>query len=188
MLFGFSIQTIVLHDIALLGDVLIHSIPHLLLGDHDDDHHGHGHGEKDHKEDEHDHFKMIYIGVLILVGFLIFFIAEKVATRHLHHHASEESLHENHVLKDTKKDAVVGEKTASPELRSRNVGNRNNQTDSRSKDDTSDGGKITGKEEVVTRASNCYMPSFSRLTASGWLNLLADSMHNFTDGIALGKT
>ena len=26
------------------------------------------------------------------------------------------------------------------------------------------------------------------LTASGWLNLLADSMHNFTDGIALGAS
>ena len=169
------------------GDVLIHSIPHLLLGDHDDEHHGHDHSKSDHKEEEHDHFKMIYIGVLILSGFLIFFIAEKVATRHFHHHASEENLLENDVLKEEKKGSVAVDKTAPTGLRRRNVEKHSNQTDSQSKDDVSNGGKIKGKEEIVSSASACYLPSFSRLTASGWLNLLADSMHNFTDGIALGE-
>ena len=174
-----------------LGDVLIHSIPHLLLGDHDDDHHGHEHTELDHKEEEHDHFKMIYIGVLILSGFLIFFIAEKVATRHFHEHehASEENLHESEseVLKKVKEQSVIVEKTATMELRKRNVAKNKDQTDSKLKDDEADTGKITGKEEIVSATSTRYFPSFSRLTASGWLNLLADSMHNFTDGIALGQ-
>lgn len=170
-----------------LGDVLIHSIPHLLLGEHDHDHQGHEHTELDHKEEEHDHFKMIYIGVLILSGFLIFFIAEKVATRHFHEHehASEENLHEseNEISKKVKEQSVIVEKTATMELRKRNVAKNNDSKDSKSKDDAHD----TGKEEIVSATSTCYFPSFSRLTASGWLNLLADSMHNFTDGIALGQ-
>lgn len=172
-----------------LGDVLIHSIPHLLLGDHDDDHHGHAHTELDHKEEEHDHFKMIYIGVLILSGFLIFFIAEKVATRHFHEHehASEENLNESEASKKVKGQTVIAEKTSTMELRKRNVAKNNSPTDSKSKDEAHDTGKITGKEEIVNATSTCYFPSFSRLTASGWLNLLADSMHNFTDGIALGQ-
>lgn len=174
-----------LHVTALSGDVLIHSIPHLLLGDHDhDDHDHHDHTESEHKE-EHNHFKMIYIGVLILSGFLIFFIAEKVATRHFHN-ADDEKVHDNDANKEENKEIIIQDKAAQSELRRRNVGKKSNQTDSHSKDDASDVLNITGNEKLVSCPGNFYLPSFSRLTASGWLNLLADSMHNFTDGIALG--
>lgn len=176
----------ILHVTVLSGDVLIHSIPHLLGGDHDHDHHDHhDHDHSEHKEEEHDHFKMIYIGVLILSGFLIFFIAEKVATRHFHN-ADDEKVHDTDAKKEEKKEIIIQDKAAQSELRRRNVGNTSNQTDSNSKDDAGDELNITGKEKIASCPSAHYLPSFSRLTASGWLNLLADSMHNFTDGIALG--
>jgi zinc transporter 7 len=41
--------------------------------------------------------------------------------------------------------------------------------------------KTTSNTQVV--ASKGF---FGKLAATGWLNLLADSMHNFTDGIAIG--
>jgi solute carrier family 39 (zinc transporter), member 7 len=175
----------ILHVTALSWDVLIHSIPHLLGGDHDHDHHDHhDHDHSEHKEEEHNHFKMIYIGVLILSGFLIFFIAEKVATRHFHN-AGDEQVHDTDAKKEEKKEIIIQDKTAQSELRRRNVGNNSNQTDSNPKDHAGCELNITGKEKISCPGA-LYSSSFSRLTASGWLNLLADSMHNFTDGIALG--
>mmetsp|Transcript_10335 Transcript_10335/g.9974 ORF Transcript_10335/g.9974 Transcript_10335/m.9974 type:complete len:143 (+) Transcript_10335:163-591(+) len=71
---------------ALLGDVFIHSLPHLLIKDH---HHKNiNNGEYDHydEKNEHndeDHFHAMYISLLVLVGFLVFFITEKLATYHM---------------------------------------------------------------------------------------------------------
>jgi len=42
-------------------------------------------------------------------------------------------------------------------------------------------------EELVKEEARGFLWSLqNKLQAAGWLNLLADSMHNFTDGIALG--
>lgn len=134
---------------GLLGDVFIHIIPHL-LGAHShgpdghgsEEHHnseedlfadarslfadanadtgGNGHGHSGH--DEHSHSRSTYIGVSILIGFIIFFTFEKIINSVLMH---------NHKKTDDKK---------------------------------------------------------KNLQVAGWLNIAADCMHNFTDGLAIGAT
>jgi zinc transporter ZupT len=75
------------------------------------------------------------VQLVVLLGFFIFFIAEKIANSFLHH--SHDHDHDHRPV-------------AGPEKSSRGL--------------------------------------FDRITASGYLNLLADSMHNFTDGIAIGAS
>jgi len=43
-------------------------------------------------------------------------------------------------------------------------------------------------EEVRVEGKGFLWSLQNKLRAAGWLNLLADSMHNFTDGIALGAS
>jgi zinc transporter 7 len=87
---------------------------------HNDDHHHH-HGDENH-DNGHSHgfeSKEVWVPLLILSGFLLFFVSDKVAQQ------------------------IIGH----------------------------------GHE-------NCH--DHSNVEPSGWLNIVADSMHNFTDGISLG--
>ena len=220
-------------DLICVGDVVIHTIPHLLLGDHDDEHHGHSdmsskevHGMHEHDHsDEHDHHdhdqhnhsdhhdhghghgdnheNMIYVGVLVLIGFLVFFIAEKLASSrgHSHSHSHADISKEDSTPVVTKEILVNG---TSPEksdksnknLRKRTVNTAPNDAQTKIvnteiKEEYKNGKdkndkNTAGKTVAVPGSSVGFMPSFSKLSAAGWLNLLADSMHNFTDGIAIG--
>ena len=176
---------------------MIHTLPHLLAGDHDDDNH-HDHSSSahsDHAKDHHgthhdDHNDMIFIGVLILLGFLFFFMAEKIASRYMHSHAHS-TCQKNDAAEDEANQVKmidIASKKPSTEMRKR-VGKDKNDDSILTKDADDNNGKdkdkIKGGSSSVTLSG--YLPSFSKLSASGWLNLLADSMHNFTDGIALGE-
>lgn len=145
---------------GLLGDVFIHILPHLLSehGEHDShdservlheeaagaagDHgHDHHHGHEHHDEGEHgghNHREHISIGVALLLGFMFFFIFERIINSGLagHDHGS----HSHGDDADSKK----------------------------------------GKKDKKY--------SLSSLSTSGWLNIAADCMHNFTDGVAIGAT
>jgi solute carrier family 39 (zinc transporter), member 7 len=156
---------------ALLGDVLLHSIPHLLSPhkhqhsdplrqlteshqeeseehdhdhhheDHDHDHEHHSeahttldrHSEENHHEHNHDH--MLQIGLLIVLGYLFFFISERLLSLQF----------------------------------------QTNEIDKKKKD---------GKH---SHHSHSHSPT-AQITVMGWLNIFADVMHNFTDGIAMGAS
>ena len=139
--------------------------------------------------DDHDHFEIIYIGVLILLGFLFFFIAEKVASRHVHSHPHEQlSEIEEYSPEETKE---VKLKETVPDSTSGGLRRRVISTSTIHNSSTlnlDDDGARTISAKNSTEGIGCFFPSFSKLSPSGWLNLLADSMHNFTDGIALGKS
>eukprot|EP01038_Epipyxis_sp_PR26KG_P010591 gene10591-14228_t len=107
--------------------------------DHDNSHHTHNHDHSNNNLDYYDSHnldKMIIIPLIVLLGFLIFMIAEKVTTNLLEH--KHEHNHKKH--DDNQKS--------------------NNKTS--------------------------FFGALLNIKSSGWLNLVADSMHNFTDGIAIG--
>ena len=172
---------------------MIHSLPHLLAGDHgehDDHHHDHSKdAHSGHKEDHHDdHSNMIYIGVLILLGFLFFFMTEKFASRHMHSHAHSNCQKDDVAADEANQVKITNIVTKEPstEMRKR-VGKDKNADSILTKDIDDNNGKDKEKMKGSSVALIDYLPSFSKLSASGWLNLVADSMHNFTDGIALGE-
>lgn len=109
---------------GLLGDVILHAIPHLMMP-HEHDHHE----EHDHHDDHdvhHEHNHAITVGCSILFGFLIFFVSERFLSVHFSH------------------------------------------------DHNCNHSNLTAT--TVTTA----------LPASSLLNIAADMMHNFTDGLAIG--
>lgn len=104
---------------ALLGDVFLHTLPHLLLEEHDD---------HEHDSDEDPHKRALFIGGTVLAGFILFMLSERLIGIFVHSHH------------DHKHDDPT--------------------------------------EEVA--------PVKGQLGAQGWLNLAADALHNFQDGIAMG--
>ena len=144
---------------GILGDVFIHSLPHL-LEKHEHGHLEHGHDEHGHDEHghDHDHQHGLYVGLLVLIGYVIFYVAERVAN-----------------------------------LRMSGRAHAHDHTEPRGGDD-----KVqTAKRPRRTRSSSSkkapvndgiWLALTQKMVPSGWLNLLADSMHNFTDGVALGAS
>ena len=171
--------------------MVLHTIPHLLVEDHD--HHSHNKklagavgGLSEIKgHDGHDHFEIIYVGILVLLGFLFFFVTEKVAARHVH--SGHLSKIEDCSMEETK-EATLCETVSnntSGNIRRRFITASTNDHSFAQNSVNNDTSDLDKKESRSGNAS--FFPSFSKLNPSGWLNLLADSMHNFTDGIALGK-
>lgn len=168
-----------------VGDVFLHVLPHLLTQhmeasahshvDHEDSHidtHNH-HNQHEHHEHEHAHHHghahdditinhhnhpieipshtpiniITLIGISICVGFLIFFVVERVA-----------SIQVKSTSKKTDDD-------------------QNDQDD-----------HVNHVHEAKQHHNHKHMNPFTKISTSGWLNLIADSLHNFTDGLAMGSS
>jgi len=145
---------------GLLGDVFLHILPHAIAdlppSAHD---HSHAHGE----EGGHDHGGALNLGLPILTGILLFFLAEKFVTRltgggHGHSHSAPTPI---------EADFLSDEDAASPK-----AGVRRRRASPTRK---------TRKSKVAAKPSE-----ESKIKPSGWLNLVADMMHNFMDGVAIG--
>ena len=136
---------------GLLGDVFIHILPEL-LGAHSHDYSKHDHDNHDHQKHDGEHHN-IFIGALVLAGFLMFFVAEMVVQSYLSKNTSASS-------------------KASPKKRA---------TNNSKKTGTDDNKSSISLLDSMTRV-------LDKVTSIGWLNIAADSMHNFTDGVALGAT
>jgi len=161
---------------GMLGDVFLHLLPHLLGGEIG---HGHGH-EEDHNFDiadgshhghDHDHSAAIWIGLFIMLGFTVFFIADKLlrarhgGDSHCHSHSHGHSTKDK--LSDDE-DNLDDMATNGLHQRKKGKGGKSKSKDSNNLKQQQEGGPL------------------SRLGAGGWLNLAADMMHNATDGLAIG--
>lgn len=147
---------------GLLGDAFLHLIPHALTPHHseEDDHAGHSHS------DGHGHGHDMTVGVFVLLGILSFLVVEKLVRLlkggHGHSHGSKGESDEKNDRGDGKKKNKKEEKEAE----------HNDRGDIKKK----------GKNEVQK------LKQKGIISVSGYLNLAADFIHNFTDGLAIGAS
>jgi zinc transporter 7 len=199
---------------GLLGDVLLHIIPHLLSKhNHEHNHENHHHNHHDtceseqncdqilHSNEGHSHnISEMYIPLLILIGFLFFFVTEKFASRYLNHDKTSTTLKLSNSDDDDDDD-------------NNNNNNNKNKNDDKEKvssskiiksnlllfEKRSNEKEFQHQKKISTRirSSSVSIPkpninnrsiinSLSSISVTGWLNILADSLHNFTDGLCLG--
>lgn len=170
---------------------------------HSHDEHAHMHGMED--ADTSGAFDLYaYIGmerttiicVVLLLGFLVFMFAEKMASSHqghshAHDHDSDVDCHENENENEEETESTTNTATAcagkSASIRkSARLKEKAATTPVSSKATVASSTSVT--HDSVKDNKSLFQAMQSQLKASGWLNLFADSMHNFTDGIAIGAS
>ena len=161
---------------GLLGDVFIHALPHILLSDNESFNTKGG------------HLRAIIVGSLCLVGFFIFYAIEKVV------------LALNDETNSTKEVDLKGKSTTPKrsQSRGRKGGEDNKEKD---KEKSIKDGKVASSSSsngngssssvvttINTSASKLNKPVVTKLKPAVILNVIADVMHNFCDGLAIGAT
>jgi zinc transporter ZupT len=156
-----------------------HGHDHIHGNDHGHGHdhiHGndHGHGHDHHNHDNHS--MMLLVGVCVLIGFIVFFAVERFASlngvHHNHAHGDTNSHTNNNKDEDIHKDSTSYPKSNA----SGGIINRKTKTavDKKPNNDNND------------KKPHTMVSMWSRISISGYLNMIVDCLHNFTDGIALG--
>ncbi|KAF4033368.1 ZIP Zinc transporter [Phytophthora infestans] len=156
---------------GLLGDALLHLLPHSLAegGGHSHDHEGHNH---DHDHEGHSHSMAdLDVWLWTLAGILTFFMLEKFVRAqtgsghgHSHGHAHPSPPVQNGGASPASSKTTIARK--------RTV----------FKEDKDEAG-MPEEEPMVLKE-----PGKKPIAAAGFLNLAADFSHNFTDGLAIGAT
>lgn len=193
---------------AMLGDAFLHQLPHAFGNEHshshDHDHShqdvssGHGHSHSHSLED-------LYVGLSVLAGLVAFLAVEKLVryveevsggahswghSHSHHHHKSSKKLkddsdmdsevtkqpHDGKTSDGLSDDNLSGKQGGQPasNLRKRNV-------DAKARDEKPDLNAVTATKGDLSPASPPSSIVF------GYLNLISDGVHNFTDGMALGS-
>ncbi|CAM0137419.1 hypothetical protein VKS41_003221 [Umbelopsis sp. WA50703] len=159
-----SLNTLVSFAVGgLLGDVFLHLLPHAFLGEHNE-----ASGPAHVEYDEH---KNVLVGLGIFAGLFFFFIMDKMMRvfaggsghdhSHSHAHKKDDDVHAH------SNDVDI------PDPSQLRVRNREQNEE-----------KPTSAEKNVTKKS----PADSGIKLSAYLNLFADTTHNFTDGLAMAAS
>ena len=164
---------------GMLGDVFLHLLPHAQGHTHGNDQH-HGHQDHHDHHDHHDHphkeahthtLADLTLGLSILTGLLVFFLLEKylrswsgIGHGHGHHHREAED------VPPTASSAPI-QKT--PRARRRKSTSKPRST------------KKNKSPKNTHRPASSMLPWLVDLKPAALLNLCADALHNFTDGLAI---
>jgi solute carrier family 39 (zinc transporter), member 7 len=170
---------------AILGDVMIHAIPHLISPhDHDHEHDNENDEHHEHKVEESNHGDVhnILVSVTIVLGFAFFLIGDRVVSR-LQKLAV--MIAEKEEVGHAKKQEDIDAGTDGERGRSKT------RSSSRSKSKSKSRMKSKGKSKKVetkTRHIHTHKHAVSiwELKPAGLLSICADTVHNFTDGLMLG--
>ncbi|KJE93565.1 catsup protein [Capsaspora owczarzaki ATCC 30864] len=151
---------------GLLGDVFLHLLPHSFAphSEGGDDNGGHSHSHSHSHAHSHSsadpHTAGLLIGLWIVSGIFAFFVIEKIMRllgRQSHSHS-----HAEPAASDSAKKAASSKDGANKDGHGHAHEHHDHQHE----------------EEELARAAG--------MKAAGWLNLVADFAHNFTDGMAIG--
>jgi len=144
---------------GLLGDAFLHLIPHAIPSHTTSHSHSHSHSHGAHEHEPHD----LSVGGGVLLGFIIFFIVEKFVR--IARGSSNGHSHSNHA------DTIISEPLTGNEEKE-SSGDEEFESDQSQK-------SLIVVESLVPRA---------KIQVAAFLNLVADFMHNFTDGLAIGAS
>ena len=187
-LYGIFIKDIMMSFASggLLGDVFLHSLPELLSQDHHDGHHNHSHGHEHHKGGDW-MSDQSFIGLLLLLGFSSFLAIERTAVNHHHKY------HHNEEKEKVQESSVVEKKNKKKKTRSRSTSrgpdSRAASKSPAAKTDTDeDERQDTSATAALMRMPGQVISLLKSLQTDAMLNIMADSMHNFTDGLAIGAS
>ncbi|KAI6204668.1 hypothetical protein M3Y94_00702800 [Aphelenchoides besseyi] len=174
---------------GLLGDAFLHLIPHAQMAVGGGDSHGHTHSHShSHAAGEHHEPHDMSVGGGVLAGFIVFFIAEKIVrlvrgedSEHGHSHGHSHGVVVSSASKETKKPKRKARKAKQSDDESASLVEEDDE-DAKSTHSSSSARHTQRKvvEKVETEVS--------RLKVAAWLNMIADAMHNFTDGLAIGAS
>ncbi len=186
---------------GLLGDAFLHLIPHAIMaqegghghshGDHGGGGHQHGHSHGADGEEGHSHDLTVGLGVL--AGILAFLTVEKVVRinsgghAHSHSHAPSTSPKKaSSSAKDPPNEGAKGDAKKSKKKKKEkdsDAEEEKGEEESREVDKKDKKGESQGSPEKADTAG-----SEKEIRVTGYLNLVADFFHNFTDGLAIGAS
>lgn len=153
---------------GLLGDAFLHLIPHA-NPQHSHSHthsHSHHHAHSSGNDDGHHEPHDLSVGTWVLVGFMTFFIVEKMVR------------------------IVRGEDAATGGGHGHShsiIPKKAKHSDDEEETNDENAGKQS-EEKNKRKCSKEIAKSGTRIRVAAYLNLVADFMHNFTDGLAIGAS
>ena len=196
---------------GLLGDVFLHLLPHASAhgghGGHDHGHHDHGHdhdhgGGGGHEGHSHD-LSSMSSGLFVLLGIITFFVIEKWMHNNMGHGGAHGHGHSHGHGQGGKKEKVEDAEQEDREEEGGGAGDREGRLRKRGKAGAvskspapTKSGAVAATTTTTAAAaaaaaansgdSGSWLSRFKGAKPGAYLNLIADTVHNFTDGLAIG--